>query len=58
MHPQVVIALKGGTIKSLEADGQATDVAFPTGKAVFDFSSCLGIKIINKILNHLKDLLC
>lgn len=33
-HPQVVIALKGGTITRLEADGRTTDVKFPTGKAV------------------------
>lgn len=35
MYPQVVIALKGGTITRLEADGRTTDVKFPTGKAVF-----------------------
>jgi quercetin dioxygenase-like cupin family protein len=35
LHPQVVIALKGGTITRLEANGQTTDVKFPTGKAVF-----------------------
>ncbi|WP_068466661.1 cupin domain-containing protein [Candidatus Protochlamydia phocaeensis] len=35
MHPQVVIALKGGTITRLEADGRTTDVKFPTGKAIF-----------------------
>lgn len=35
VHPQVVIALKGGTITRLEADGRFTDVKFPTGTAVF-----------------------
>ncbi len=35
VHPQVVIAVRGGTITRLEADGRATDVQFPTGKAVF-----------------------
>ena len=34
-HPQVVIALKGGIITRLEADGRTTDVKFPTGTAVF-----------------------
>ena len=34
-HQQVVIALKGGIITRLEADGRTTDVSFPTGKAVF-----------------------
>lgn len=34
-YPQVVIALKGGTITRLEADGRTTDVKFPTGEAVF-----------------------
>lgn len=34
-YPQVVIALKGGTITRLETDGRTTDVQFPTGKAVF-----------------------
>lgn len=33
-YPQVVIALKGGTITRLEANGQKTDVQFPTGVAV------------------------
>lgn len=33
-YPQVVIALKGGTITRLEADGRKTDVNFPTGVAV------------------------
>ncbi len=33
--PQIVIALKGGTITRLEADGSETDVHFPTGKAVY-----------------------
>lgn len=35
VYPQVVIALKGGTITRLEADGSVTDVKFPTGVAVF-----------------------
>lgn len=34
-YPQVVVALKGGTITRLEADGNKTDVSFPTGIAVF-----------------------
>lgn len=34
-HPQVVVALQGGQITRLEADGTTTDVNFPTGKAVF-----------------------
>lgn len=33
-YPQVVIALKGGTITRLEADGRKVDVQFPTGVAV------------------------
>jgi len=33
-HPQVVFALKGGTITRLEADGSKTDVQFPTGQTV------------------------
>ncbi len=33
-YPQVVIALKGGTITRLEADGRETEVHFPTGVAV------------------------
>lgn len=32
---RVVVALKGGVITRLEADGQVTDVKFPTGVAVF-----------------------
>jgi len=35
IYPQVVIALKGGTITRLEADGRVTEVIFPTGTAVF-----------------------
>ncbi len=34
-YPQVVIALQGGTITRLEADGTKTDVNFPTGTPVF-----------------------
>lgn len=34
-YPQVVVALQGGIITRLEADGSTTDVAFPTGQAVF-----------------------
>lgn len=33
--PSVVVALKGGTITRLEADGSITQVEFPTGKSVF-----------------------
>jgi hypothetical protein len=35
VYPQVVIALKGGTMTRLEADGRTTDITFPTGTAVF-----------------------
>lgn len=35
VYPQVVIALKGGTITRLEANGEETDVQFPTGVTVF-----------------------
>jgi hypothetical protein len=34
-YPQVVVALKGGTITRFEADGRIVDVVFPTGTAVF-----------------------
>ena len=34
VHPSVVIALKGGTITRLEADGRTTEVQLPTGVAV------------------------
>ena len=34
-YPQVVVALQGGVITRLEADGSTIDVNFPTGKAVF-----------------------
>lgn len=34
-HPQVVIAVEGGTLTRLEADGSSTFIEFPTGKAVF-----------------------
>lgn len=34
VYPHVVIALKGGTITRLEADGRETEVQFPTGVAV------------------------
>jgi hypothetical protein len=34
-HPQVVVALQGGIITRLEADGSRVEVNFPTGKAVF-----------------------
>jgi hypothetical protein len=33
--PRVVIALQGGTITRLEADGTTNDVKFPTGEPVF-----------------------
>lgn len=35
VYPQVVIAIDGGTITRLEANGTTTDVHFPTGVAVF-----------------------
>lgn len=35
VYPQVVVALQGGTISRLEADGRTVDVEFPTGTAVF-----------------------
>ena len=35
VYPQIVIALKGGTITRLESDGRITDVEFPTGVTVF-----------------------
>jgi hypothetical protein len=34
-YPQVVVALQGGTITRLEADGRTVDVEFPTGIALF-----------------------
>lgn len=34
-HPHVVIALQGGTITRLEANGSETEVHFPTGVAVY-----------------------
>lgn len=34
-YPQVVVALQGGVITRLEADGSTTDVNFPTGRAIF-----------------------
>ncbi len=34
-YPQVIVALQGGIITRLEADGSKVDVNFPTGKAVF-----------------------
>lgn len=35
VHPQVVIALKGGSITRFEADGRIIDVEIPTGMAIF-----------------------
>jgi len=35
VYPQIVIALTGGVITRLEADGSTTEVEFPTGKSVF-----------------------
>lgn len=35
VYPQIVIALKGGTITRFEADGRVTEVQFPTGQVVF-----------------------
>ncbi len=34
VYPQVVVALQGGTITRLEADGRTVDVEFPTGVPV------------------------
>lgn len=34
-YPQVVVALQGGVITRLEADGTITNVNFPTGVAVY-----------------------
>lgn len=34
-HPQVVVAIQGGIITRLEADGTTTNVTFPTGTPVF-----------------------
>jgi hypothetical protein len=34
-YPQVVVAIQGGAITRLEADGSTTDVIFPTGVAVY-----------------------
>ncbi len=34
-YPAIVVALKGGTITRLEADGSTTRVEFPTGQSVF-----------------------
>ena len=34
IFPQVVVALQGGTLTRLEADGREVDVEFPTGVAV------------------------
>lgn len=35
VYPQVVVALQGGVITRLEADGSTTNVNFPTGVAVY-----------------------
>ncbi|MBA2307394.1 hypothetical protein H0W26_04645 [Candidatus Dependentiae bacterium] len=35
VYPHVVIALQGGVVTRLEADGSRVLVEFPTGKAVF-----------------------
>lgn len=52
-NPQIVIALQGGTITRLEADGTKTDVIFPTGKAVYREADPSGElhKSINKSSN-------
>lgn len=42
VYPQVVIAVKGGTVTRLEANGTTTDVVFPTGVAVFRNADPLG----------------
>ena len=33
--PQIVVALQGGTITRLEANGTTTEVQFPTGVAIY-----------------------
>lgn len=33
-YPQIVVALQGGVITRLEADGSKVDVNFPTGQAI------------------------
>lgn len=62
--PQVVIAIKGGTITRLEADGSINEVNFPTGTAVYrevDPPELLhrsvnsGDEIIELIIIQLKD---
>ena len=35
IYPAVTVALDGGVITRLEADGAKTDVEFPTGQAVY-----------------------
>lgn len=42
VYPQVVMALKGGTITRLEADGTTTKVNFPTSVAVYREADPLG----------------
>lgn len=34
-YPQIVVAIKGGTITRIEADGSTTLVDFPKGQAVY-----------------------
>jgi quercetin dioxygenase-like cupin family protein len=34
-YPQIVVAIKGGTITRVEADGRTTEVNFPKGQAVY-----------------------
>ncbi len=34
-YPQIVVALKGGTITRIEADGTLVDVEFPKGVSVY-----------------------
>jgi hypothetical protein len=34
-YPQVVVALQGGVITRLEANGETSDIHFPAGQAVF-----------------------
>lgn len=66
-YPQVVIALKGGTITRLESNGTQTEVHFPTGVAVFrecdppnDFHKSVNhsSEVIELLIVHLKGECC
>ena len=37
-YPQVVVALEGGVITRIEADGSTNEVEFPTGQSVYRLS--------------------